>query len=99
MNAELDRYRSIQTELISISRAYQDENTVEKINSHIDHKLNHFKPTIMLYGVYNAGKSTLLNAIFGQDEMAITGDAPETSEVKPYSYNGYTIYDTLCFEQ
>ncbi len=48
----------------------------------------------MVYGTYNAGKSTLLNALFGQDEMAKTGDAPETFKVTEYKYNGYTLYDT-----
>lgn len=48
----------------------------------------------MVYGTYNAGKSTLLNALFGIEEMAKTGDSPETAEVHKYNYNGYTIYDT-----
>lgn len=48
----------------------------------------------MVYGTYNAGKSTLLNALFGEDEKAKTGDSPETAEVHQYIYNGYTIYDT-----
>ena len=71
-----------------------DSNRIESFNAHIEEKLQNFNPTIMIYGVYNAGKSTLINAIFGVEEMAKTGDAPETSEVKAYTYNGYTIYDT-----
>jgi len=94
MSTELEQYKRIKIDIVNVSKAYQDGTKVEKFSSHIEHKLNHFKPTIMLYGVYNAGKSTLLNAIFGKDEMAITGDAPETAEVRPYNYNGYTIYDT-----
>ena len=33
--------------------------------------------TIMVYGVYNAGKSTLINALLGA-EMAQVADTPET---------------------
>ncbi len=61
---------------------------------HIEHKLKFFEPTLMIYGTYNSGKSTLLNALFGIEEMAKTGDSPETDRVHEYNYNGYTIYDT-----
>lgn len=94
MNLTEQDYQQIKEDVIDASKAYQDANKVEKFSSHIDTKLSNFNPTIMVYGVYNAGKSTLLNAIFGKNEMAKTGDAPETAEVKAYSYNGYTIYDT-----
>jgi GTP-binding protein EngB required for normal cell division len=94
MNNEIEQYKKIKTDIVNISKAYQESNHIEKFNLHINNKLNNFNPTIMIYGVYNAGKSTLLNAIFGKDEMAKTGDAPETAEVKQYNYNGYTIYDT-----
>jgi len=47
----------------------------------------------MVYGVYNAGKSTLINAIFGR-EIAKTGDIPQTSQIAGYEYKHYTIYDT-----
>lgn len=94
MNLTEQDYQQIKEDVIDASKAYQDANKVEKFSSHIDTKLSNFNPTIMVYGVYNAGKSTLLNAIFGKNEMVKTGDAPETAEVKAYSYNGYTIYDT-----
>ena len=94
MSNETEQYKKIKTDIVNISKVYQDKNQVEKFSLHIEEKLNNFNPTIMVYGVYNAGKSTLLNAIFGKDEMAKTGDAPETYEVKAYDYNGYTIFDT-----
>lgn len=50
-------------------------------------------PTLMFYGVYNAGKSTLLNAIIGK-EVASMADVPETHQVTPYLWNGYRLYDT-----
>jgi len=91
---EIQEYQSIQTEVSNISKAYQDEIAVQKFNAHVEEKLKNFNPTIMMYGVYNAGKSSLINAIFGKEELARTGDTPETAEVKPYTYKGYTIYDT-----
>lgn len=50
-------------------------------------------PTLMFYGVYNAGKSTLLNAIIGK-EVASMADVPETHQVTPYEWNGYKLFDT-----
>jgi hypothetical protein len=91
---KIEQYKNIKADIVNISKDYQDIEKVNSFSSHIEHKLDNFDPTIMVYGVYNAGKSTLLNAIFGKYEMAKTGDAPETAEVRAYNYNGYTIYDT-----
>lgn len=49
--------------------------------------------SIMVYGVYNAGKSTFINALLGQD-LAPTGDIPLTSKVDSYRYKNYQILDT-----
>ena len=47
----------------------------------------------MIYGTYNSGKSTLLNALFGK-EVADMGDMPTTKQIQEYAYDGFTIYDT-----
>lgn len=48
---------------------------------------------IMVYGVYNAGKSTLINVLLGREEAAM-GDIPLTDQVKPYAWDKYSILDT-----
>ncbi|MBV5308873.1 GTPase, partial [Chromatium okenii] len=50
-------------------------------------------PVVMVFGVYNAGKSTLLNAMLGE-ERASMADKPETDKVTPYEWRGFTILDT-----
>lgn len=50
-------------------------------------------PTMMVFGVYNAGKSTFLNALMGREE-APTADKPETFKVTPYQWRGFTLLDT-----
>lgn len=94
MQLNKNEYLTIKKNVSDISKKYTAPEDEEKFTKHIDNKIENFNPTIMVYGVYNAGKSTLLNALFGQKEMAKTGDSPETAEVKAYNYNGYTIYDT-----
>ena len=51
------------------------------------------KPGIMLYGIYNAGKSTLLNAIIGKS-IAEVGDVPTTYETRSYPWSTYELFDT-----
>ena len=56
-------------------------------------RLEDGRPTIMVYGIYNAGKSTLLNALAGE-ERAPVSNRPETSVVTPYYWRDFEILDT-----
>jgi len=94
MITDKNNYIEIQKKIVQYSDGLVSKNELDSFTQHIEAKLADFKPTLMIYGTYNAGKSTLLNALFGQEEMAKTGDAPETKEVHEYKYNGYTIFDT-----
>lgn len=49
--------------------------------------------SIMVYGVYNAGKSTLINALLGA-EHAKMADRPETDSVNRYPWREFEILDT-----
>lgn len=48
---------------------------------------------IMLYGAYNAGKSTLINVLSGR-EVAPVADIPKTDKVDRYQWNDYVLLDT-----
>ncbi|MFW7267846.1 dynamin family protein [Gluconacetobacter sp. Hr-1-5] len=61
--------------------------------SALEEKSKTDRPRIMVYGVYNAGKSTLLNALIGSEEASMA-DRPETAEIKGYDWLGYTLLDT-----
>ena len=50
-------------------------------------------PVIMFYGLYNAGKSTLINALC-KKEIAPTGDVPTTDKIQTVPWEGYTLIDT-----
>lgn len=50
-------------------------------------------PTIMFYGLYNAGKSTLINALCKQT-VAKVGDVPTTASIQQIPWSGYTLTDT-----
>jgi len=88
-----EKYIKIKNEIESIAKEFVSEDEIKNLSKIIEDKLDSYKPTIMVYGTYNAGKSTLINALFGK-EVAKTGDTPETKEVHEYNYKGFTIYDT-----
>jgi tRNA U34 5-carboxymethylaminomethyl modifying GTPase MnmE/TrmE len=50
-------------------------------------------PRIMVFGTYNAGKSTLINALVGE-EVARVADHPETAIVTSYPWRGFVLDDT-----
>jgi hypothetical protein len=94
MVVDKNDYISIKSEVLEFGKSLCSNEELDSFSNHLDSKLNDFRPTLMIYGAYNAGKSTLLNALFGKEEYAKTGDAPETKDIHEYEYNGYTIYDT-----
>ncbi|MDY0362906.1 MAG: GTPase [Desulforegulaceae bacterium] len=69
------------------------DDTINDIKSHTNSKLNEMVPVISLYGAYNAGKSTLLNALIGK-ELAKEGSSPETFRVEKYTWGQWIIFDT-----
>ncbi len=56
-------------------------------------KIRSTEPEIMVYGIYNAGKSSILNELMGADK-AVVNDVPTTDSVTYYDWNGYKIADT-----
>ena len=66
---------------------------IEKVMEHVRERLTNLNPVLSLYGAYNAGKSTLLNALIGE-EIAPMGDSPETTTINEYKWGEWTIYDT-----
>jgi GTP-binding protein EngB required for normal cell division len=66
---------------------------INQAQHNIRQKLANLQPSIMLYGIYNAGKSTLLNALLGQNKADVS-DRPETSAITEYAWQSYRIFDT-----
>lgn len=56
-------------------------------------KIRDAKPEIMFYGIYNAGKSSVLNELLGSDQAKVD-DIPTTDRIDTYEWNGYRIVDT-----
>lgn len=58
-----------------------------------DEVLSRSTPCLMFYGLYNAGKSSIINALTGEETAAV-GDVPTTTRVQNINWNGFLIVDT-----
>lgn len=70
-----------------------ESDTRDAFRNLVQEKLVQSHPSLMFYGVYNAGKSSLLNAILGETRAKV-GDVPETREVTTYEWKDYQLVDT-----
>lgn len=61
--------------------------------SELSAKLKDGRIRVMVFGAYNAGKSTLINALLGE-ERAQVGDIPTTHSVATYCWQGHVLLDT-----
>ena len=73
-------------------KTYSGEEKAEELRAFIEKRLAEGKPTVMVYGIYNSGKSTLLNAFLGRG-LASVANRPETNRVTPYEWEGFEILD------
>lgn len=69
------------------------ENWVERINENVIGLLNFEKPRVMVYGIYNSGKSTLINALC-KEERAETADRPMTAQIAEFDHGDYVLIDS-----
>lgn len=65
----------------------------DELENRLRSRAEQLHPRIMVYGNYNAGKSTLLNALMGRADAKMA-DRPETAAVVEYSWDNYTLLDT-----
>lgn len=76
----------------ALVKRYSDEDIAilqKDLKQHIENNVLQ----IMLYGAYNAGKSTLINALLGR-EAARVNDIPTTDRVDQYDWDGFHLLDT-----
>ena len=75
------------------ARSPEVKASLDRFEGFCSERLKDLKPKLMVYGIYNAGKSTLINALLG-GEFAPVGDIPTTKAINTYNWREYTIYDT-----
>ena len=101
-HAHIKTFRGVFEEIIAegrrIGMPYAERSpevkaSLERFEAFCGERLKDLNPKLMVYGIYNAGKSTLINALLG-GEFAPVGDIPTTKAINTYNWREYTIYDT-----
>ncbi len=87
------------TEVVNKLKTLEDKSLQQmaqdftKIAERFEAKKKDPSVSIIVFGVYNSGKSTLINALLGK-EVAATGDKPETKVVSSYRWGDFEVLDT-----
>ena len=72
---------------------HSDPTKVKSAKQEILRRIDDHTLHILVYGAYNSGKSTLVNALLGE-ERARVGDVPTTDRIDSYDWEGYRLLDT-----
>jgi GTP-binding protein EngB required for normal cell division len=78
-----------------ISTEFMDCNSYfeTKVQTSVIDLLNVDKPKVMVYGIYNSGKSTLINSLC-REEVAEIADRPMTDRIAEYDRGDYYLIDS-----
>lgn len=102
-DANLNKKIDIATKITGIAREFQNLVSVEfmefttyfneKIERNVLDLLDIEKPKVMVYGIYNSGKSTLINSLC-REEVAEMADRPMTDQIMKYDRGDYYLVDS-----
>lgn len=82
-------FEQLKTSVNKLDNSSKYETELEEIKKQI----NRPNPSLMFYGIYNAGKSSVLNAIYGEEKASVN-DIPETHRVTEYVWKNFILVDT-----
>ena len=92
-NNAVDRIEENLGGLFDIASRYLGENQASVLKEEYQQKKGEALLQVMLFGSYNAGKSSLINAL-KMEEVAAIGDIPKTAQADRYYWNGCYLLDT-----
>lgn len=96
MNQIIDRIERVKGEYLQFVGANVPETNdavSAKVKQNVDGLMYGEKPKVLVYGIYNAGKSTLINALL-REKRAKISDRPETDSIDRYEMEKYTLHDS-----
>lgn len=93
MKSEISIVSVILADGLPLLTKHVGEGAAQELANFVAQRASDATPVVMVFGIYNAGKSTLLNALMGEERAAVA-DRPETSVVTAYEWNGFRLLDT-----
>ena len=91
MNPFLELAKNLNKSLSLIEQNSDD--SVSTLHTELNKTVENKTLQVMLYGAYNAGKSTLVNTLLGKYKAKENG-IPTTDSVDIYNWNGFNLLDT-----
>ncbi|WP_455721832.1 GTPase [Agathobacter sp.] len=98
-----ERKLDISTKLLNVTNEFSEFVNIEfsnfstyfgeQLQEGVYDLLNGDKPKVMVYGIYNSGKSTLINSLC-KEEVAETADRPMTDQIAEYDKGDYYLVDS-----
>lgn len=92
MNQLASKYEKIK-QLVALKERYLPGTQGQELLQDYYQRLSETKPRVMMFGSYNAGKSTLINTLLGE-EQAQVADIPTTDSVDRYEWLYGSLFDT-----
>lgn len=93
MREQFTTLHQLHQQALPLLRPYLGEDELAAYANELKTRTADQRAVVMVYGVYNAGKSTLINALLGE-ERAATGDVPQTDRVDEYQIGEISLLDT-----
>jgi len=88
-------YKNLEEILMKVKKII-DKEKFDELKGLFEQKAREPQVKVLLYGPYNSGKTTLINALAGE-ELFKVGPIPETMELQPKSFGEYEIIDSPGF--
>lgn len=89
----IDSYEKLLSIVSDNTILNNSKHSFDEVKTMFNDKIANPEVKIIVYGVYNAGKSTLINVMVGK-EVAAVDDIPLTDSITEYSCGNYKIIDT-----
>ncbi|MCC2636573.1 MAG: GTP-binding protein HSR1-related protein [Moraxellaceae bacterium] len=88
-------FEKIDTQLVELAPLFQRAlgSQAEVTLADLHTRSQEQRLNVLVFGAYNAGKSTLINALLGRDEARV-GDIPTTDRIDRYDWNGHVLLDS-----
>ena len=96
---ELTNYQSILQDKAKVAEGYfckYPDLAIDEVKRYRDinnTKVKSTLPEIMVYGIFSAGKSSIINELIGDDKARVS-EIPETDKITYYDWQGYKLADT-----